>query len=152
MVLRLAILHRFYCIYMQTGSVSGPCTASIDALGTTPGQVENMWWIISLGICPHSFWDAQTSCDNTGICCAPSILKHPKLATYKGFGLASHGSALTPCFLRKLTATHTTTVQQHNRYTGVDPGFLERGFICIKVWGFALLIYLIFLKYPMKMK
>ena len=22
----------------------------------------------------------------------------------------------------------------------VDPGFLERGFICIKVWGFALLI------------
>ena len=23
---------------------------------------------------------------------------------------------------------------------GVDPGFLERGFICIKVWGFALLI------------
>ena len=31
-----------------------------------------------------------------------------------------------------------------------DPGFLERRFICIKVWGFALLIYLIFLKYPMK--
>ena len=24
--------------------------------------------------------------------------------------------------------------------TGVDPGFLERGFICIKVWGLALLI------------
>ena len=23
---------------------------------------------------------------------------------------------------------------------GVDPGFLERGFIYIKVWGFALLI------------
>ena len=23
---------------------------------------------------------------------------------------------------------------------GADPGFLERGFICIKVWGFALLI------------
>ena len=30
-----------------------------------------------------------------------------------------------------------------------DPGFLERGFICIKVRGFVLLI---FLKYPMKMK
>ena len=24
--------------------------------------------------------------------------------------------------------------------TGADPGFLERGFICIKVWGFPLLI------------
>ena len=23
---------------------------------------------------------------------------------------------------------------------GADPGFLERGFICIKVWGLALLI------------
>ena len=23
--------------------------------------------------------------------------------------------------------------------TGADPGFLERGFICINVWGFALL-------------
>ena len=32
----------------------------------------------------------------------------------------------------------------------VDPGFIEKGFICIKVWGFALLIFLIFLKYPMK--
>ena len=29
--------------------------------------------------------------------------------------------------------------------TGADPGFLEMGFICLKVW-FALLIYLIFLK------
>ena len=35
----------------------------------------------------------------------------------------------------------------------VDPGFLERGSICIKVWGFAFAdFYLIFLKYPMKMK
>ena len=25
-------------------------------------------------------------------------------------------------------------------WAGADPGFLERGFICIKVWGFALLI------------
>ena len=24
--------------------------------------------------------------------------------------------------------------------SGADPGFLERGFICIKVWGLALLI------------
>ena len=23
--------------------------------------------------------------------------------------------------------------------SGADPGFLERGFICLKVWGFALL-------------
>ena len=25
-------------------------------------------------------------------------------------------------------------------FSGADSGFLERGFICIKVWGFALLI------------
>ena len=30
--------------------------------------------------------------------------------------------------------------------------FWKVGFICIKVWGFAVLIYLNFLKYPMKMK
>ena len=24
---------------------------------------------------------------------------------------------------------------------GANPGFLERGFLCIKVWGFALLIF-----------
>ena len=30
--------------------------------------------------------------------------------------------------------------------------FMERGFICIKVWGFDLLILSHFLKYPMKMK
>ena len=28
--------------------------------------------------------------------------------------------------------------------SGADPGFLEKGFICIKVWGFALLILSIF--------
>ena len=27
---------------------------------------------------------------------------------------------------------------------GADPGFLEKGFICIKVWGFALLILSLF--------
>ena len=38
--------------------------------------------------------------------------------------------------------------------TGTDPGFLEMGFICIKVCvgGVALLILSHFLKYPMKMK
>ena len=36
--------------------------------------------------------------------------------------------------------------------SGADLGFLERGFIYIKVWGFALLILSRFLKYPMKMK
>ena len=36
--------------------------------------------------------------------------------------------------------------------SGADPGFLERGFICIKVWGSLCCFYLIFLKYSMKMK
>ena len=35
------------------------------------------------------------------------------------------------------------------RVAGADPGFLGRGFLCIKVWGFALLFYLIFVKYTM---
>ena len=35
---------------------------------------------------------------------------------------------------------------------GADPGFLGRGFVSNKVWGFALLIFLIFLRYPIKMK
>ena len=30
------------------------------------------------------------------------------------------------------------------KVSGADPEFLERGFLCIKVWVFALLIYLIF--------
>ena len=34
---------------------------------------------------------------------------------------------------------------------GADPGFLEWRFICIRVWGFALLILSHFHKYPMKM-
>ena len=35
--------------------------------------------------------------------------------------------------------------------SGADPGFLERGFIHIKVWGFALLILShFFFKCPMK--
>ena len=29
---------------------------------------------------------------------------------------------------------------QMRLHTGADPGFLERGFMCIKGWGFALLI------------
>ena len=33
---------------------------------------------------------------------------------------------------------------------GVDPGFLEMGFIYITGWGFALLVLSHFLKYPMK--
>ena len=37
------------------------------------------------------------------------------------------------------------------QFSGVDPRFLERGFICIKVWGLLCWFYLIFLKYPMKL-
>ena len=37
--------------------------------------------------------------------------------------------------------------------SGADPGFLERGSIYIRVWGFAFLFFfIIFLKYPIKMK
>ena len=35
---------------------------------------------------------------------------------------------------------------------GVDPGFLDRGFICIKGWGSICWFYLMFLHFPMKMK
>ena len=36
---------------------------------------------------------------------------------------------------------------------GADPGFLEWGFIRIKVWGFTLLFFILFfLNFPMKME
>ena len=38
-----------------------------------------------------------------------------------------------------------------NTKTGADPGFLERGLICIKMCGVALLILSHVLKYPMNM-
>ena len=39
------------------------------------------------------------------------------------------------------------------RVAAADPGFLGRGFLCIKVWGFALLFfYLIFVKYTMDVR
>ena len=36
--------------------------------------------------------------------------------------------------------------------SGADPGFLERGFLCIKVWGSRCGFYLIFIKYPTETK
>ena len=44
-------------------------------------------------------------------------------------------AAYPMCFLSALMRIHRLII-----YAGVDPGFLERGFIYIKVWGFALLI------------
>ena len=38
------------------------------------------------------------------------------------------------------------------RPQGRIPDFRKGGFISIKVWGFALLILYIFMKYPVKMK
>ena len=35
------------------------------------------------------------------------------------------------------------------RVAAADPGFLGRGFLCIKVWGFALLFLSQFVKYTM---
>ena len=43
--------------------------------------------------------------------------------------------------------------QSSDGEVGADLGFLKRGFICNKVWGFAMLILShVFLKYPMNMK
>ena len=43
-----------------------------------------------------------------------------------------------------ITLSHTRKVTHYLvgliwRHPWAEPGFLERGFICIKVWGFALL-------------
>ena len=43
-----------------------------------------------------------------------------------------------PCLTERLLMGHKE-LKQTNK-TGADPGFLESGFINIKVWGFALLI------------
>ena len=47
-----------------------------------------------------------------------------------------------------------TSINFHVLLKGINmaPGFLERRFLCIKVCGFALLIWSHFLKYPMKMQ
>ena len=44
-------------------------------------------------------------------------------------GRSAHFKDFVPCQVLK----------SHLLAAGVDPGILERGFICIKVWGFALL-------------
>ena len=44
-----------------------------------------------------------------------------------GCGLSSKSTVM-------VMSVHLTT-------PGADPGFLERGYICMKVWGFALLIF-----------
>ena len=46
--------------------------------------------------------------------------------------IEQHGTPLYP--------TQTQSFQGVELYTGADPGFLERGSICIKGWGLALLI------------
>ena len=52
-----------------------------------------------------------------------------------------------------LNLIQSTSILLGLKFTGADPGFLEQAWvICIKVWGFALLILSRFLKYPMKMK
>ena len=46
-------------------------------------------------------------------------------------------------FINVLKAINTAKSNEERldiNKTQVDPGFPERGFICIKVWGFALLI------------
>ena len=41
---------------------------------------------------------------------------------------------------RNIVCKLYTSHMQISEGAVADPGFLERGFICIKVWGFALLI------------
>ena len=55
-------------------------------------------------------------------------------------------------FMKSWSLSHMLGAAKAQMSPGVDPGFLEIAFICIKVWGFASLIFLSFLKYPMKIK
>ena len=47
------------------------------------------------------------------------------------FGMGASGSTVKKVDIRNMCIT---------RNSEADPGFLERGFICFKVWGFALLV------------
>ena len=40
----------------------------------------------------------------------------------------------------RIAYAQISLINAHACISGADPGFLERGFISIKVWGFALLI------------
>ena len=46
----------------------------------------------------------------------------------------------TSVFANSLDPDQARTMVWPDLDTGTDPGFLERGFMCIKGWGFALLI------------
>ena len=48
--------------------------------------------------------------------------------------------------------TYVVDIQKNGFNTRADPGFLEKGVIFKKVWGFPLLVFSLFSKYPMKMK
>ena len=64
-----------------------------------------------------------------------------------------HAMGLDTCFYVNVhTSMHNCSVYlKQMPVSGADAGFLVRGFKCIKVWGFALLILSIFfIKYPMK--
>ena len=71
----------------------------------------------------------------------------------------NHSQQGNPCKVTSsklnLYGIHTSNDSHFSKtheLTWGDPGFLERGFIYIKVWGFPLLILPPFSTYPMKMK
>ena len=70
---------------------------------------------------------------------------------FKGMGFALLGSEIL-CLKFVNGVTIRSQIHTCYCYTVADPGFLERWFICIKVWWSLCGFYLIFLKYPMKMK
>ena len=59
---------------------------------------------------------------------------------------------ISNCLKAQHRAGHDFDTLPAERRSGVDPGFLERGYIYIKVWGFALLILSHFVKYSIKKK
>ena len=47
---------------------------------------------------------------------------------------------LNALYLKETSTDEACTIRFIVPSSGADPGFLKRGFICVKVWGFALLI------------
>ena len=55
-------------------------------------------------------------------------------------GLDIHNGLPQDDFTKPDGRNHWRIKNERGTTPGTDPGFLERGFVCVKVWGFALLI------------
>ena len=101
---------RFCYLSNRLGDIADPHSLAI----ASPTHVQNMWKIEN-GF--DQILDIKPHCIAMHYC-LNGVFKH----------------------IRLKQKSRNTMLNQFKTHSAEDPGFLERGFICIKVWGFALQI------------